>query len=251
MAGNIPLVGFSDLLCTLFSGHAAIVKLSRKDRVLMEYIIDILKDIDSDIPISHYDGQKDIDALVAMGGNNAVRIFRERFKEIPVLLRDSRFSAAIIDGTETPDEISGLANDIAAYCGLGCRNVGFLFVPVGYDVQSLCRKIHCIEHMNDKIMNGYRQRKALLTITGMAFIDCGDRVFVECGDFPQAISQVNYMFYKSKSDIKEWLSKNDSEIQCVVGHFEHPRAVGFGLSQRPGLADYPDGRDTMQFLLSI
>src|SRR5678816_2265576 len=31
MAGNIPLVGFHDLFCTLASGHRAMIKLSDKD----------------------------------------------------------------------------------------------------------------------------------------------------------------------------------------------------------------------------
>ncbi len=251
MAGNIPLVGFFDLMCTLMSGHAAIIKPSSKDRVLVEYIVDILKSIDTDIPVSFYTGHEEVDALVAMGGDNAVRIFRERFNGIPVLLRDSRFSVAVVDGNETPEELSGLSDDITSYCGLGCRNVGLLFVPTGYDLQIICRKISCTKHVNNKINNNYRQRKALLTMTGVTFADCGNRILVECSDFPQAISQINYIYYNSKDEIAEWLVGNDSDIQCVVGHFEHPRAVGFGLSQRPELTDYPDGNDTMKFLLSV
>ena len=35
MAGNIPMVGFHDLLCVLISGHRAEVKLSHNDDVLI------------------------------------------------------------------------------------------------------------------------------------------------------------------------------------------------------------------------
>src|SRR5687767_9347755 len=35
MAGNIPMVGFHDLLCVFISGHKQTVKLSSKDTVLM------------------------------------------------------------------------------------------------------------------------------------------------------------------------------------------------------------------------
>ena len=38
MAGNIPLVGFFDLLCVLVSGHGCLVKPSAKDSVLMEHV---------------------------------------------------------------------------------------------------------------------------------------------------------------------------------------------------------------------
>ena len=46
MAGNIPLVGFHDLLCVLISGHQLAAKLSSQDRILMQYVIDQLVRID-------------------------------------------------------------------------------------------------------------------------------------------------------------------------------------------------------------
>ena len=39
MAGNIPLVGFHDLLCVLLSGHVLLAKLSADDTVLMTWVI--------------------------------------------------------------------------------------------------------------------------------------------------------------------------------------------------------------------
>lgn len=46
MAGNIPLVGFFDMLCVLAAGHRCLVKPSAKDTVLMEYVIGLLRGID-------------------------------------------------------------------------------------------------------------------------------------------------------------------------------------------------------------
>src|SRR5687768_7641358 len=42
LAGNIPLVGFHDLLCVLLNGDAALIKASSKDSVLMRWITDKL-----------------------------------------------------------------------------------------------------------------------------------------------------------------------------------------------------------------
>src|SRR5678810_870214 len=39
MAGNIPMVGFHDLLCVFLTGHYAMIKLSSKDEVLMKHLI--------------------------------------------------------------------------------------------------------------------------------------------------------------------------------------------------------------------
>ena len=40
MAGNIPLVGFHDLLCVLASGNTAVVKLSSQDEVLPKKLLE-------------------------------------------------------------------------------------------------------------------------------------------------------------------------------------------------------------------
>ena len=251
MAGNIPLVGFFDLMCVVISGHRAIVKTSSKDRVLMGYIIEQLKDICIDIPIDYYNGTQPVDALVAMGGDNAIRLFDEKYPAIPKLLRASRSSVAVIDGTETEEELHGLAKDIMLYSGLGCRNVGNLFIPYGYDISNICKALNNTSYVNSKFINNYKQTKAILTMDKTDFYDCGTVLLVNSARLPEAISQVNYTFYSSESELREWLNDNDSNIQCVVGHLSHPRSVGFGCSQTPSLFDYPDGVDTMKFLSEI
>ena len=59
------------------------------------------------------------------------------------------------------------------------------------------------------------------------------------------ISQLNYSFYNTKDEVLNSLRGNE-EIQCIVG-----TELDFGLSQKPGLMDYADGVDTMQFLLTL
>src|SRR6185436_4941316 len=49
MAGNIPLVGFHDLLCVFISGHKAIIKPSSKDETLIKHLVQKLKEWNSDV----------------------------------------------------------------------------------------------------------------------------------------------------------------------------------------------------------
>ena len=59
------------------------------------------------------------------------------------------------------------------------------------------------------------------------------------------ISQLHYRFYESAETV---LNGVDMEkIQCVVGHGQIP----FGKSQHPGIMDYADGVDTMEFLMGL
>ncbi len=155
-------------------------------------------------------------------------------------------------GGETRGDIDGLARDIFTYCGLGCRNVSHLLLPRGYDVAELAGALGRHPAPGVKYLNNYRQRAAVMRMQGAEFVD--GTFFLLRGDdgFPAAISEITYRFYDRPQDAAHWLAAHDDEIQCVVGHgIDHPRAVEFGRSQSPALADYPDGVDVMEFLSGI
>ena len=243
MAGNIPLVGFFDLLCTVVSGHRCLLKPSAKDTVLMEYVVGQLRDIDASVPVEFYDGVSPVDAVIATGSDNANRYFRAQYAGIPALLRGNRQSVAVLGGRETPAQLTALADDIWAYSGLGCRSVSLLFLPEGYDLQLRMPEV------NVKYRNSYRQQKALLTMGGQPFRDLGAAVAVEERAFPAALSRINYSFYKSPAEVGAWLAEHDAGLQCVVSEcIACRRRVDFGHAQSPGLTDYPDDRDVMAFL---
>lgn len=243
MAGNIPLVGFFDLLCVVASGHRCLVKPSAKDTALMQYVIGQLLDIDPTTAIEFYDGSQPIDAVIATGSNNARRYFQAHYAGTPALLRGHRQSVAVLSGSETSAQLAGLADDIWAYSGLGCRSVSRLFLPEG------CEWRLAMPPMNRKYRNNYLHSKALLTMTRRLFVDLGCAVAVEQDNFPASLSRIAYTRYHSLSEVRAWLADHDSELQCVVSEcIEHSRRTGFGCAQAPGLTDYPDDLDTMAWL---
>ena len=246
MAGNIPLVGFFDLLCTLAAGHRCTIKPSSKDTVLMEYVVGLLREIDPAVPVRCHDGTQTVEAVIATGSDNAVRYFQSRYAGIPTLLRGSRQSVAVLSGRETPRQIEGLCDDIWAYSGLGCRNVSLIFAPEGYEA-----KLH-IKQVNSKYRSNYIQQKALLVMQRVPFVDLGGAVLVEQREFPEALSRIAVSRYRSPEEVSEWLALHDGELQCVVSEcISHGRRVGFGKSQTPTLLDYPDDRDVMEWLATI
>ncbi|WP_064976233.1 acyl-CoA reductase [Alistipes provencensis] len=246
MAGNIPLVGFFDLLCTVVSGHRCLIKPSAKDSVLMEYIVALLRDIDDSAPVEFYDGASPVDAVIATGSDNANRYFRARYAGIPSLLRGNRQSVAVLSGDETPEQLAGLADDIWAYSGLGCRSVSLLFLPEGYEPTLQMPPV------NDKYKNNYLQARALLAMQGHPFLDLGTAVAVEQRAFPTALSQIAYTHYKTPDEVAGWLAMHDDELQCVVTEcLPHSRRAAFGCAQSPALTDYPDNRDVIAWLTAL
>lgn len=243
MAGNIPLVGFFDLLCVLMAGHRAAVKPSSKDRVLVEYFIDTLRDISPSIPIEAYSEQVAYDMVIATGSDLAAQYFQSRYASTPTLVRGSRHSAAVLTGDESEEELEGLQRDIFSYSGLGCRNISLIFLPEGCDLPLRPPK------MGDMYRGNYRHCKAMREMAGKPYSDYGECMAVEEQAFSPNISQINYSRYRTTEDVEQWLKAHDQELQCVVTHaIEHPRAVGFGRAQYPSLWDYADGVDVMEFL---
>ena len=243
MAGNIPLVGFNDLLCVIASGHRCHIKPSSKDSVLMRYIVEELRNLEPEIPIYDDSSERHYDMAIATGGEDANRYFRDHFMGTRTLLRSSRHSLAILDGKESAKELEALNNDITRYSGLGCRSVALLMLPRGYDVTLPMCKV-----ANPKLNANIRTMRALMTMQGRRFKDQGGYLMVEGQEFPTSLATVSLCYYDDIESVKHWIAEHSEAIQCIVSHADIEGVIPFGCAQRPTLWDYADGVDTMAFL---
>jgi hypothetical protein len=247
MAGNIPLVGFHDLLSTLIAGHTAIVKRSSKDQVLMDFIIKSLIHIDPkfEAQILVQEQLKNCDAYIATGGNTAGNYFEYYFGKFPHIIRKNKTSIAILDGSETLSELAALADDCMLYYGMGCRNVTQIWVPEGYDFIPFLTSLKKYNYLLDqhKYKHNYDYQLALLMMGKKLYMDSGGVLMSENPSPFAAISQIHYQQYKLGAMPK----LNMDEIQCVVGKNQLP----FGSLQKPLLAQYADGVDSLAFLSGL
>lgn len=249
MAGNIPLVGFHDFLCVFMSGQSILMKASSKDEILIKHLVKKLYDWDHLIQnqVSFAERLNDCDAYIATGSNNSSRYFEYYFGKYPNIIRRNRTSMAILDATETNEELEALADDIQLYFGLGCRNITKLLVPKDYDFLPLLNALRKYAHLMDfhKYMHNFDYHLALL-IMGNKYYMNNDSIILTENESPfSPVSQVHYSFYDSKRNLVSL--ENNTDIQCIVGKNNLP----FGQTQSPFLIDYADGVDTMAFLRGI
>lgn len=250
MAGNIPLVGFHDLLSVFMSGHRQTIKLSSKDDVLIRHLVAQLHAWEpaTQSLIGLQPMLKGCDVYIATGSNNSARYFDYYFAKYPHIIRRNRTSVAVLDGSETVNELALLADDVYLYFGLGCRNVTQLYVPEEYDFVPLLetfKKYNALAHHN-KYRNNYDYQLALLILNKSYYMTNDSIILHESSSPFSPISQLHYSFYKDEQAVASSLL-NNSDIQCVVGK----KWLPFGQSQQPGLTDYADGIDTLQFLLKL
>ena len=253
MAGNIPFVGFHDLLCVLLSGNKAIIKMSSKDNVLMKTIIDRIIQINpqmKDFIIIFFEIVKcKFDATIATGSDNSSKYFDYYFKSDSSIIRKNRRSVAILDGSETQKELELLADDIFLYFGLGCRSVSKVFLPINYDLDKLFNAFFkyndIIKHV--KYANNYDYNKTIYLMNKQNLLDNGFVLLKEDSSIQSPISMLFYQYYNNREELDSYINSNTSLFQCIVSK----RDVSFGKSQFPRLNDYADNIDTLNFLLKI
>jgi len=254
MAGNIPMVGFHDLLCVLINGDAALIKSSSKDTILIKVICNKLIEIDGRFAhkITFGDQLKNFDAAIATGSDNASRYFEYYFGKYPHIIRKNRTSIAILDGTENKEQFAALGSDVFSYFGLGCRNVSKLFVPRDFDFVRLLNHWESFKDLgfHHKYHNNYQYQRSILLMSGLHFLDNGFVLLQEHEKLVSPIAVLYFEYFNNTEELSKRLDPLRDKLQCIVGN--SPLAdVGFGKTQCPGLADYADQMDTMKFLQGI
>ncbi len=256
MAGNIPLVGFHDLLCILISGHKVLIKPSSNDTKLITTICNYLIKTNTEFSnlILFTEGKlENYDAIIATGSNNTARYFEYYFKSKPHIIRKNRNSIAVLTGNETKNELIALGEDIFRYYGLGCRSVSKLFVPKNYDFDLFFNAMFIYQDLikQEKYTNNYDYNKAVYLMSQFKLLDNGFLILKEDKSYSSPISSLFYEHYEHYTELNTKFIDDDEHIQCIVNYPESTKNVEFGNTQTPMLSDYADGIDTIDFLLKI
>lgn len=254
LAGNIPLVGFHDILCGFLAGYQSQIKLSSKDQVLNQYMLKSLIEIDPQVEDYFCLSERisGVQKLVATGGESAGMHFRYYFRDIDHIIRDNRSSVAVLSGEESEADLTELGRDIFLYFGLGCRNITKLYLPEGFDPDRLFKAIYpyyeVINH--HKYKNNYDYNFAIYSLGQEKFLTNDFLILKKDPAIFSRIAALHYENYPDMDWVQKELEKNRNKIQCVAANHCIPGwdTLKFGTCQNPGLSDYADGIDTMKFL---
>lgn len=257
LAGNIPMVGFQDIINVFVAGHRSLIKLSDKDKYLIPHLLKVLAEINpkSESYFKITERFTDFDAVIATGSNNTARYFESYFGKYPNIIRKNRNGVAIISGDETDEDFRALSEDVFTYFGLGCRNVAKIYVPRNYDFNHLLKILHeqktIVNH--NKYKNNFDYNMAFHILNRTPFYNNGCIILLESEVIPSRIAQLNYEYYDSLEELSSKLVEKASQIQCIISKnsINNLNVLPFGAAQKPSLMDYADGVDTMSFLINL
>jgi len=220
MAGNIPLVGFHDMLSIFISGHYQQIKASSRDSTLIRHLVEWMTGKQPEVAryINFSERLNGCDAYIATGSNNSARYFDYYFGKYPHIIRRNRTSVAVLTGNESPAELEALADDVNQYFGLGCRNVTQIYVPENYDFLPLLEALNKYEHLSDlaKYKHNFDYQLTLLILNKKYYMTNGTVLLTENQSPFSPLSVLHYQYYKPGHP-PVLLTSADSDIQCVVG----------------------------------
>ncbi|MBL7879206.1 MAG: acyl-CoA reductase [Chryseobacterium gambrini] len=255
LAGNIPLVGFHDVISVVLSNHIPVIKLSSKDKYMIPFLLKKWNEFsEGNVSFEFVERLENFDAVIATGSNNTARYLEYYFKNHLNIIRKNRTSIAVLKGDETEEELKLLAKDIFRYFGLGCRNVTRLFIPQDFVIDRLFESFLDFQEIinHNKYANNYDYNRAVYLLNQDKFWDNNFVMLKEDEKLFSPLSVINFSRYSSLDEVKSFISENEENIQCVVAKDELGLdSIKLGEAQNPGLNTYADNVDTMKFLSVI
>ncbi len=252
LAGNIPLVGFHDIISVVLCNHIPVIKLSSKDRLVLPFLLELWNEFSNqEIEYHIVEKLEKFDAVIATGSNNTARYLEYYFKDRISIIRKNRTSIAVLKGDETDEELQLLANDIFRYFGLGCRNVTRILIPQDFKLDRLFENF--VNHQDvinhNKYANNYDYNRAVYLLNQDQFWDNNFVMLKEDEKLFSPLSVINFSRYETLEEVKQFVEINKDEIQTIVAKPElELESIGFGETQNPSLDTYADNVDTMAFL---
>jgi hypothetical protein len=252
LAGNIPMVGFHDVISVVLSNHIPVIKLSSKDKNVLPFLLELWNDFsEGNVKYEFVDRLQNFDAVIATGSNNTARYLEYYFKDSLSIIRKNRTSVAVLKGNETPEDLKLLAEDIFRYYGLGCRNVTRLFIPQDFFIDRLFESFIDFKEIinHNKYANNYEYNRAIYLLNLERFWDNNFVMLKEDESLFSPLSVLNFTRYSHLDEVGSFISENNEMIQAVVAKSDLDfGSIPFGSAQNPDLSTYADHVDTMKFL---
>lgn len=268
-AGNLPLVGFQDVLATVLSGANYYGKLSRKDPYLLASYVAKLKEfeVESRMEIStNLDEYKNLkaDRVLFAGSEESVIPVQEKLQQLnavnentKISIRTAKFSMAYLDN-ENKETLRDMIEAIFRYGGKGCRSVAVIVSPFSLN-QVKCHFTDYVEEFwlknpqhkkpNERLAFQFAYNKAIER--DQAWLD--DFMIQETDEFPDQEFTLNWV-QGDQEKLKELKQQFGASIQSVYRTGEHIDGIKtefLSQAQTPDLWWEPDGVGVLKSILRI
>ncbi len=266
LAGNLPMVGFQDVIVGLLSGVQLNVKISRKDPFLiasfLEYVnqSNFFDSICFSTDLSEL-SQIQADFVFFSGSDSSVPEVKRALKtqgcvnkSTKYLIRTAHFSVCILEENMTDYDLTNLAESIWRYNGKGCRSVAVVFTKG--KPEKLLYKLKNLIHEKDFSIPSYPYnsslavRHSLNVATNRSSFLFNNKV-IEIGTPEPHLENVVFVSSYNPLNFENFLSLHKEAIQSVYSIAESEGTENLKFAQMPPISWQPDGVDPLRWMLDI
>ncbi len=269
-AGNLPLVGFQDLISVLMYGATYLGKLSRKDPWLLQSFLKIAENRGLSgmgkwsTKLNNLEGET-ADAFIFAGSEQTVPEVTETLEElkliksqIPSLIRTAHFSIAWITDN-SPETMMNLSEAVFRYGGNGCRSAAMVVAPFNLKSQ-VCSFTDYVDTFwlrnpqHEKPLPKLFHRYAYNKSKGLPQAWLNDFLIEQNSEIPDEKFVLKWVKGGEK-EIKDIISSAGEKLQSVYrsdgARLELAGRVTEPLSsaQTPPIWWKPDNTDTIRWLI--
>jgi len=254
-AGNLPLVGWHDVVSVCRAGCEYVGKLSKKDPHLGEWIREWMPEARISTDLDDFAGLR-ADAVLFSGSSDSVSIVLKRLKEIHAihdktryLIRTAHTSMAWVDSLDVVTMMD-LAEGIARYDGQGCRSVRYVYSPFPFS-EAKNALLAASEGFSDRELfarNLYRS--AYLKSIGKEVVKVGKLIVT---DSDPLWDDDDLVVWKQES--REEMLSHSERLGSGLQQLYHTKEIIEGgrweplsQAQKPPLDWRPDGVDVVSWL---
>lgn len=257
-AGNLPLVGWHDVVSVARAGHRYAGKLSKKDPYLREWVEGQLPEARVSSDLDAFTGLR-ADAVLFSGSTDSVPAVMKRLKELGAvhelthyLIRTAHTSLAWVDSLD-PKTMSDLAEGIARYDGQGCRSVRYVYSPYSFDEAKEALTAASVGFADRELFPRNMYRSAYLNSIGKAHIQVGKLLV---SDTDPLWDDDDAVVWKQSDRIEmlrhaEDLGDGLQQLYFTTEMMDGGRWEPLSQAQAPGVDWKPDGVDVVEWLKEI
>lgn len=242
LQGKTPLDGFFDILGILLSGNVLMLKLAEKDKVLVQFILEKLIEIEPEFKGKMLVSSSFLPQFDAIIMENTNSQYATYFSKIPHVIRDSKTSIAVLNGTESEQDLQKLGTDIFHFFGQSEQNVTKIYIPICFDEKRILDALEQFNFvsMHYKYMNNYEYNKSIYLVAQQKHLDNGFMILKEDERLKSPLAVVYYERYDDLQTLKQQIETRAHEIYSVITNetFLFARTKSFGNAFESCLDDY-------------
>ncbi len=257
-AGNLPLVGWHDVVSVHRAGYEYVGKLSRKDPHLGEWINEWLPEARISTELDDFAGLR-ADAVLFSGTSDSVSVVLERLQHIHAvhehtryLIRTAHTSMAWVDSLDH-ETMKDLVEGIARYDGQGCRSVRYIYSPFSFDEAKQALLKASMPFSDRELFARNQYRSAYIRSIGKEEIKVGKLIVT---DVDPLWDDDELVVWKQES--REKMVEHAERLGSGLQQLYHTKELITGgrweplsQAQKPGEDWRPDGVDVVEWLNEI